>query len=66
MAARPTTRTTRDRSPDVGARTPVRDMTRGATAFRIEWDVRPAFDFLFSLSGEAGEHPAQEDRKSVV
>jgi DNA-binding transcriptional ArsR family regulator len=60
MAARPTTRTTRDRPLDAAARTPVRDMTRGATAFRIEWDVRPAFDFLFSLSGEAGEHPVQE------
>ena len=60
MAARPTTRTTRDRSPDVAARTPVRDMTRGATSFRIEWDVRPAFDFVFSLSGGSGDHPADE------
>jgi DNA-binding transcriptional ArsR family regulator len=33
----------------------VRDLTRGATSFRIDWDVRPAYDFVFSLSGVAGE-----------
>jgi DNA-binding transcriptional ArsR family regulator len=27
---------------------------RGVTSFRIDWDVRPAFDFLFSLSDDAG------------
>lgn len=55
MAARPVTRATRDRSAEVPVRTPVRDLTRGATSFRIDWDVRPAYDFVFSLSGEAGE-----------
>jgi DNA-binding transcriptional ArsR family regulator len=58
MAARPATRATgapRDRSDDSPVRTPVRDLTRGATSFRIDWDVRPAYDFVFSLSGEAGE-----------
>jgi DNA-binding transcriptional ArsR family regulator len=33
----------------------VRDLTRGATTYRIDWDVRPAYDFVFSLSGDAGE-----------
>jgi hypothetical protein len=58
MAARPATRATRsarDRSGEAPARTPVRDLTRGAASFRIDWDVRPAYDFVFSLSGEAGE-----------
>ena len=55
MAARPATRATRDRSSDVPVRTPVRDLTRGAASFRIDWDVRPAYDFVFSLSGDAGE-----------
>lgn len=56
MAARPATRTprpTRERTDDVPARSPVRDLTRGATSFRIDWDVRPAFDFVFSLSDDA-------------
>ena len=60
MAARPATRANRTRtarsSPDEApVRTPVRDLTRGATSFRIDWDVRPAYDFVFSLSAEAGE-----------
>jgi DNA-binding transcriptional ArsR family regulator len=57
MAARPATRATRarDRSGEVPVRTPVRDLTRGSASFRIDWDVRPAYDFVFSLSGEAGE-----------
>jgi DNA-binding transcriptional ArsR family regulator len=55
MAARPATRSTRDRSSEAPVRTPVRDLTRGATTYRIDWDVRPAYDFVFSLSGDAGE-----------
>jgi len=57
MAARPATRATRsrDRSGEAPTRTPVRDLTRGAGSYRIDWDVRPAYDFVFSLSAEAGE-----------
>ncbi len=55
MAARPAARTSIGRSVDAPARTPVRDLTRGATSFRIDWDVRPAYDFVFSLSRDAGE-----------
>jgi DNA-binding transcriptional ArsR family regulator len=33
---------------------PVRDFTAGSPRFAIEWDVRPAYDFLFSLSPEVG------------
>jgi DNA-binding transcriptional ArsR family regulator len=54
MAARPASRTVR-RAIEAPVRTPVRDMTRGATSFRIDWDVRPAYDFVFSLSADAGE-----------
>jgi DNA-binding transcriptional ArsR family regulator len=55
MAARPATRHTRERqAPDVQTRAPVRDLTRGSHSFRIDWDVRPAYDFVFSLSGTAG------------
>lgn len=58
MAARPAARTSRpsrERTEDGTSRAPVRDLTRGATSFRIDWDVRPAFDFVFSLSDDAGE-----------
>lgn len=55
MAARPATRHTREReTPDLQVRAPVRDLTRGSASFKIEWDVRPAYDFVFSLSGDAG------------
>ncbi len=32
----------------------VRDLTRGGSAYRIDWDVRTAYDFIFALSGDAG------------
>ena len=32
----------------------VRDLTRGGVSFRIDWDVRTGYDFVFSLSGDAG------------
>ena len=53
--ARPTTRhsTTTDRPADAPARPPVRDFSAGA-GFAIEWDVRPVYDFMFSLSKDAG------------
>ncbi len=55
MAARPATRHFRERqTPDLQVRAPVRDLTRGSASFRIDWDVRPAYDFVFSLSGDAG------------
>jgi DNA-binding transcriptional ArsR family regulator len=54
MAARPAVRQARVRPSDVPLRPSVRDLTRGAASFRIDWDVRPAFDFFFSLSGDAG------------
>jgi DNA-binding transcriptional ArsR family regulator len=55
MAARPATRQPRERSAELPPRAPVRDLTPAAASFRIDWDVRPAFDFVFSLSGDAGE-----------
>jgi DNA-binding transcriptional ArsR family regulator len=39
---------------DAPARPPVRDFTGGAAGHVIEWDVRPIYDFLFSLTDEAG------------
>lgn len=55
MAARPASRrsTTADRSVGAPAGPHVRDFT-GAAAFTIEWDVRPAYDFIFSLAEDAG------------
>src|SRR5712671_2171139 len=35
-------------------RAPVRDFTTSAAAFGVEWQVRPAFDFLFALSTDSG------------
>jgi DNA-binding transcriptional ArsR family regulator len=46
--------TTRAKAPAAGARPPVRDFTAGASSFTIEWDVRSVYDFLFSLSEDAG------------
>ena len=55
MSARPATRHLRERqAPDPAVRAPVRDLTRGSQSFRINWDVRPAYDFVFSLSDTAG------------
>jgi DNA-binding transcriptional ArsR family regulator len=42
----------RQRTPSAGA--PVRDFTGAPPRFAIEWDVRPVYDFLFSLSPDAG------------
>jgi DNA-binding transcriptional ArsR family regulator len=54
MAARPATRRPAGRPSDAPHRAIVRDLTRGGASFRIDWDVRSAFDFVFSLSGDAG------------
>ena len=68
MAARPATRRAPAASPsDVPPRPAVRDFTGGAAGHVIEWDVRPVYDFLFSLTSEAGatdDLPA-EDRRWV-
>src|SRR6476659_537764 len=57
MAARPTTRSRTTTTPTAGsraaARTPVRDFS-STSAYRLEWDVRPVYDFLFSLTGDDG------------
>jgi DNA-binding transcriptional ArsR family regulator len=65
MAARPATRRLAERKLDGSQRPIVRDLGRGSSSFTIEWDVRPAFDFLFSLSGESGstdDLPADDRR----
>ena len=51
MAARPAVRRSAGRPADVPTRPVVRDLTRGGVSYRIDWDVRTAFDFVFSLSG---------------
>ena len=53
MAARPATRRTVERPQGAALRPAVRDFT-GGTGFPIEWDVRPVYDFVFSLSDDAG------------
>ncbi|HKG57832.1 MAG TPA: metalloregulator ArsR/SmtB family transcription factor [Candidatus Limnocylindrales bacterium] len=53
MAARPATRN-RPAPPAEGRpRASVRDFA-GRAGYSIEWDVRPVYDFLFALSGDAG------------
>ncbi|HSL34919.1 MAG TPA: metalloregulator ArsR/SmtB family transcription factor [Candidatus Limnocylindrales bacterium] len=52
MAGRPATRSLRDRPTEVRPRPAVRDLSRGPASFRIDWDVRPAYDFMFSLTEE--------------
>ena len=56
MSARPASRRAPVASPqDAPLRPAVRDFTGGAAGHVIEWDVRPVYDFLFSLTGEAGK-----------
>ena len=54
MAARPATRRPLGRTTDGAPRAIVRDLTRTGASYRIDWDVRTAYDFIFSLSGDAG------------
>jgi DNA-binding transcriptional ArsR family regulator len=64
--ARPTTRRTPIATPDgAPARPAVRDFTGGGTGYVVEWDVRVAYDFLFSMSSDAGstEDLPAEDRR---
>lgn len=46
-------------------RSPIRDFTGGASGQVVVWDVRPVYDFLFSLTGDAGETDdiAADDRR---
>jgi DNA-binding transcriptional ArsR family regulator len=65
-ATRPSTRSLATATArEAAARVPVRDFTAGATGFTIEWDVRSVYDFLFSLSEDAGstEDLPVEDRR---
>src|SRR5262245_21201796 len=55
MAARPATKTVRERPTEAQPDAAARDLSRGPASFRIAWDVRPAFDFVFSLWDDAGE-----------
>lgn len=67
MAARPTTQHAAPRPASTATartRPPVRDFA-GGSSFTLEWDVRPVFDFMFSLSTEAGstdDLPAEDRR----
>jgi DNA-binding transcriptional ArsR family regulator len=54
MAARPAVRRPAGRPADAPLRPVVRDLTRGSASLRIDWDVRTPYDFVFSLSGDAG------------
>jgi DNA-binding transcriptional ArsR family regulator len=53
MTASSSARARRDRTGDAARRPAVRDLTGGA-GFSVEWDVRPVFDFVFSLANDAG------------
>lgn len=53
MAARPATSRSQERT-DAPLRPAVRDLSRGGATFAIDWDVRTVYDFVFSLSGDAG------------
>lgn len=60
MAARPTSASRSAGTSTAVRSTPptmprVRDFATPAVGFTIEWDVRPVFDFLFSLTSEAGK-----------
>jgi len=77
MATRNASRSTSARSrrprpaaptPEAAPRPPVRDFTGAPAGHVVEWDVRTIYDFLFSLSEDAGgmdDLPA-EDRRWLV
>jgi DNA-binding transcriptional ArsR family regulator len=54
MADSPRTPRTASRPRPASVGAPVRDFTGAPARFAIEWDVRPVYDFLFSLSPDAG------------
>ena len=67
MATRPSSARSERRTgtrPATAAHPPMRDFA-GGSSFVVEWDVRPVFDFMFSLSPEAGssEDLPAEDRR---
>ena len=53
-AARSSSSTRVATRPPAPANAQVRDFSTPGSSFAIEWDVRPVFDFLFSLTSEAG------------
>lgn len=65
MAARPVTQSPASAQRETAAaRPPVRDFAGGGS-FVVEWDVRPVFDFMFSLAADAGstdDLPADDRR----
>ena len=68
MAARPAAKRPAGRPAEAPPRAVVRDLTRSGAELRIDWDVRTAYDFVFSLSGDAGhtdDLPAK-DREWLV
>jgi DNA-binding transcriptional ArsR family regulator len=54
MTARSATRATASQA-DAPARPAVRDFSWAGAGYAIDWDVRTVYDFLFSLSSEAGD-----------
>ena len=66
MSARPTTRrsptATAARRPEAHSGPAVRDFASPAAGYTIEWDVRPVYDFLFSL---AKDEDSPEDLPEV-
>ena len=68
MAARPATRRPlTPPAPPPPLRPAIRDFSGGGTGFGIEWDIRPVYDFVFSLTADdAWDHDiADEDRELV-
>jgi DNA-binding transcriptional ArsR family regulator len=64
MTPTPTNRPTPPPTRETGPRPAVRDFT-GASAYAVEWDARPVYDFLFSLAEDAGstdDLPAEDRR----
>jgi len=67
MAARPATRRPAPPPPPAPVRPAVRDFSSGGSAFRIEWDVRPVYDFVFSLtSDETWTHDITADERALI
>ena len=66
MVRSPASRSSRATRPPVGRPGPaVRDFRGSTASYRIEWDVRTLYDFIFSLSDDAGateDMPAADRR----
>jgi DNA-binding transcriptional ArsR family regulator len=65
MTPRPVARRQPEAAPDARLRPAIRSFSASSASLAIEWDVRPVYDFLFSLSNDVGttDDLPEDDRR---